>query len=317
MLVFERFTDNITDNDILQPAIDPATPRRKRERIAIHYQKTLHGLINYYGAPDHISEFVEACLMFHGYETGEWTATGAELAKAIALASTKDDRGRIRDRLAKQRKALGDWQNTRDEQGLPRPILVSIRPEYQTDDQKWKYWYSLPIATQIRDVIDLAPVGAADRRIRSAVATVAKEYLLSTGLRPPSRTAKRHHSAESQIARALTSLEKSKAELGEILFCETIKKRIFQNSQTLETLKLLNSTIGTIPMGVANISGDIPADIPAESGQSLAYNPVINIYAKVHEDEDGAAGGGAGGGSWLDDQFDPFEGASYDLEVTR
>ena len=303
-------------SDSIIPAIDPATPRRKRERSHIHYSKIIHSLVNYFDAPESAIEFIEACLIFQGYDdSGEWTATGADLAKAVALASTTDQHERIRDRLAKQRRRLAKWQDGKDSNGLSRPVLVSIKPVFEHDTQKLKYWYSLPITELVRQSVVLAPVGADGRRIRSAVATVAKNYLLSTGLRPPSKVATRRHTPESQIKRGLAYLSHGilAENMPENDALEIVKNEVLENRKLLEVLRLLNQVAGIFPAVLNEIPAGIPAGIPADHGQTSAYKPFINTYAQ----NDGAAGGGAGGGSWLDDQFDPFEGASYDLEVTR
>lgn len=271
--------DNIITSTIV-------SPRGKRERIATHYSKALHGLVNYFDAPESVIEFIEAALIHHGYDEDEWTATGAELAWSLASASTTDQLERIRDRIAKQRERLAKWQSTKDSNGLSRPILVAIRAELKKegDAKKWRYFYSLPIAGLVRQVVDAAPVGAGQRRMKAAVATVAKDYLLSTGLRPPSKVATRKHTPESQIRRGLAyimhGLEGAKqSENGR---SEIAKNALFQNDNLLKTIELLKETVGII----LTLSDDaFPADLP-----NSAYTDLLYIYAQI--EKGGAAGRG-------------------------
>jgi hypothetical protein len=287
------YENNITSADV--------SPRGKRERSHIHYSKIIHSLVNYFDAPESAIEFIEACLIFHGYnDCGEWTATGAELAKAIALASSTDQHERIRDRLAKQRRRLAKWQDGKDSNGLSRPVLVSIKPVFEHDAQKLKYWYSLPIAELVKQSVVLAPVGAADRRIRSAVATVAKDHLLSIGLRPPSKVATRRHTPESQIKRGLAYLSHGilAENMPENDALEIVKNEVLENRKLLEVLRLLNQVAGIFPA----VLNEIRAGIPADHGQTSAYKPFINTYAQ----NDGAAGAGAGA-TWHSGEDDEFE----------
>ena len=282
------------DNDITPAKI---SPRGKRERIANHYQKALHGLVNYFDAPESVIEFIEAALLHHGYSEDEWTATGAELAWSLAPASTTDQHDRIRDRLAKQRERLATWQETKDSNGLSRPVLVAIRAELEQvgKDKKWRYWYSLPIAGLVAKVVEIAPVGAGSRRIRTAIATTAKEYLRSTGLRPPSKVATRKHTPASQIKRGLAYLEKGieAANRSENDVSKTVKNALFENDKLLKIIELLNRTVGII---LTVSDGDFPANMPMNddagddlTAQSSAYS-FINIYAQ--NDDGGAAGRG-------------------------
>lgn len=271
-------------NDDITSSI--VSPRGKRERIATHYNKALHGLVNYFDAPESVIEFIEAALIHHGHDEDEWTATGAELAAAIAPASTADQRARIRDRIAKQRQRLAKWQNTKDRAGLSRPVLVAIRAELREEGEskRWQYFYCLPIAGLVRQVIEKAPVGAGERRIKSAVKEVAKDYLSSTGLRRPSRVASRKHTPESQIKRGLAYLKHGleRAKASEIDASEIVKKALFENDNLLETVELLKQTVGII---LTLPDEDFPTDEP-----NLAYSETLNIYAQT--EDNGAAGRG-------------------------
>lgn len=269
--------DNIITSSIV-------SPRGKRERIATHYNKALHGLVNYFDAPESVIEFIEAALIHHGYDEDEWTATGAELAWSLASASTTDQLERIRDRIAKQRERLAKWQNTKDSHGLSRPILVSIRAEFDEQVQHWQYFYSLPIAGLVQKVVNKAPVGAGQRRMKAAVATVAKDYLLSTELRPPSKVATRKHSPESQIRRGLAYIKHGLegAKQSKNGRSEIAKNALFQNDNLLKTIELLKETVGII----LTLSDDaFPADLP-----NSAYTDLLNIYAQL--EKGGAAGRG-------------------------
>lgn len=269
--------DNIITSTIV-------SPRGKRERIANHYSKALHGLVNYFDAPESVIEFIEAALIHHGYDEDEWTATGAELAWSLASASTTDQHARIRDRIAKQRERLAKWQNTKDSNGLSRPILVAIRAKFDEQVQHWQYFYSLPIAGLVRKVVDAAPVGASQRRMKMAVAEVAKDYLLSTNLRPPSKVATRKHTPESQIRRGLAYITRAleKAKRDHRSESEIVKNALFQNDKLLETIELLKETVGII----LTLSDDaFPADLP-----NSAYTDLLYIYAQL--EQGGAAGRG-------------------------
>jgi hypothetical protein len=271
--------------DDITPSI--ISPRNKREKTAIHYSKALNGLVNYFDAPDSTVEFIEACIALHGYNSDDfWIATGEDLARALATASTVAQIDRVRDRLAKQRKRLSDWQNSRDSDGLPRPMLVSIRCEYLESEKQWRYEYGLPIAGLIRQIIIDAPVGATHKKLKSAVGKVAKDYLMATGLRPPSRTAKRLHTPKSQVNRGLSCLISGYEKMSENEFQKTVENAISENPKLLEIFKLPILTIGKFPML-------FPAN--------LAYTNTINTYAK--NEENGAAGGGAGD-SWFSGQFE-------------
>jgi len=275
------YRDNITPADV--------SPRGKRERTSIHYIKALNGLVNYFDAPDSTVEFIEACIAFHGYDSDDfWIATGEDLARALAPASTVAQIDRIRDRLAKQRKKLDEWQNGRDVNGLSRPILVSIRPEYRENEKRWHYEYSLPIAGLIGQVFAAAPVGSRERKLKAAIADTAKEYLLATGLRPPSRVARRVHTPESQVNRGLSCLLSGCEKMPENDFAKVVENAIFENPKLLKIFELANLTIGNFPT-------DFRTD--------LAYQDSHIIYAK--NEENGAAGGGAGA-TWHSGEPDEF-----------
>lgn len=276
------------DYDItpLNPSPRRKRERIKRERIATHYSKALHGLVNYFDAPESVIEFIEAALIHHGFDGDEWTATGAELVWSIASSANPDQRERIRDRIAKQRQRLAKWQNTKDSNGLSRPILVAIRPELEKtgDATKWRYFYSLPIAGLVRKVVDKAPVGAGPRRMKAAVKEIADAYLSSTGLRRPSRVASRKHTPESQIKRGLAYLKhglegaKQSGNTGS----KIAKNALFENDKLLETIGLLKEAVGII----LTLSGDaFPADLP-----NSAYTELLNMYAQL--ENGGAAGRG-------------------------
>lgn len=287
-----------------------STPRTKRERIAKYYSQALHGLVNYLGAPESVIEFIEAAIIHHGYGLDEWTATGAELARAIAPASTTDQRQRIRDRLAKQRQRLAKWQGSKDSNLLSRPVIVAIRPvlEQHGETKRWQYWYSLPIAKLVQQVIEQAPVGSPQRRMEAAIATVAKDYLETTGLRPPSKVATRRHTPESQIKRGLAYLLHgiSGAKQAEQDASKIVKNALLENDKLLETMELLKQTIGiilTVP------DGNFPAGSP-----NSAYRELLNTYAQT---DDGAAGRDALEQSIDDDEITELLEIEHERELIR
>lgn len=280
------YENNITSADV--------SPRGKRERSHIHYIKALNGLVNYFDAPDSTVEFIEACIALHGYDSDDfWIATGEDLARALAPASTVAQIDRIIDRLSKQRKRLSDWQNGRDVNGLSRPILVSIRSEYRENEKRFHYSYSLPIAGLIRQVDAAAPVGSRERKLKAAIAGIAKEYLLTTGLRPPSRVARRVHSPESQVKRGLNCLLSGSEKMSENDFAEMVENAIFENPKLLKIFELANLTIG-----------NIPTDFSTDLTPNMAYQNHVQRYAI--KSENGAAGAGAGA-TWHSGEDDEFE----------
>lgn len=218
------------------------TPRRKRERTARHYVTIVHSLVNRFDAPDNSIEFIEACLAYHGYENSEFTATGAELASALARAVNADQRSKIRDRLRKQREGLVRWQNSKDIHGLNRPILVSIRPVTSGENTaiKTAYYYQLPIAGLVREVVRLAPVGASPARIQKAVESVTKAHLATLGLRRPSRVAKRRHSPASHLNRGIGFIKAGldQVERGNEISLESLKNALCELDKLKQQLSL-------------------------------------------------------------------------------
>jgi hypothetical protein len=250
----DDFSGSVWPADITTTTTTTTTSRAKRERIARHYSRVLYAICNYMGAPESTVEFIEALLIHHGYDGDTFTATTHELAKGIASGSTTDQISTIEERLKKQRRRLTDWQNSRDDSGLSRPVLVSIKANYDHDVKRWHYDYALPVAGLIRDVIAGAPVGDR-RRLAGVVMRVCRDWLLNSGLRPPSKTASRRHNPQSQIKRAFTTLTTVRGDLvqrygpeeGARRFAQMCKNAHGENDNPLFINELQAPTTGIIP----------------------------------------------------------------------
>lgn len=195
-------------------------PAAAREFSHRHYSRVislaLSALDDGSQSPPPSREFIEWLLSKLGYHCETWTRlTDEELVDFIGCDGRLNEeitRGRILEKIRKQRGRLLKWQEKPD-----NPIIIDHRVifEHAEDSEpgrpKGKSYseYQTPFGELVAEIVEDAPAGTRDDKLKRIVKLHVAEYLKRFSGTTKRNKKKRQHSPESDLKRAATVARKA------------------------------------------------------------------------------------------------------------
>lgn len=192
----------------------------RREHVHRHYSRVislaLSALDDGSQSPTPSRDLIEWLISALGFHCEEWTRlTDEELVDFASCAGRLSDdvtRNRIIERIRKARQRFLKWQEKEE-----NPILIDYRTvfEHAEDSEpgrpKGKTYseYQLPFGELVADIIEEAPAGTRNDRLKTVVRRHTRAYLQRFSGAARLDKKKREHSPESDLKRAATVAKKA------------------------------------------------------------------------------------------------------------